>query len=171
MVKSVTFISMAITTFVIVLLAGVVYAYQGFALSTTTTPTVQPASDSQTLAISQIAPISTDIPAISPQNAASIAVKFSNRTDLYSVELADFNGSQVYKVTFSSGDAIYVAVNGQVVGSALPSQSTLASPTTQPKPPIVYEGPIKKRPTAGHGTSSGSSMGGSGSGIHEGGDD
>jgi hypothetical protein len=48
MIKSVTFISMAVTTFVLVLLAGVVYAYQGFAVSAPT-PTLQATFNPQTV--------------------------------------------------------------------------------------------------------------------------
>jgi len=167
MIKSVTFISIATTTFVLVLLGGVVYAYQGFISPTLA---VQQPSSPQTINLPLIAPTSTNIPDISPQDAASIAVKFSSRTDLYSVELAAFNGAQTYKVTFSSGDTVFVALNGQVVGSTPPSQSAITSPTSQPKPSIIYSGPIKKAATAGHGGSSGSTGGGGGDG-HEGGGD
>jgi uncharacterized membrane protein YgcG len=173
MIKSVTFISMIVTTFVLVLLAGVVYAYQGFAASAPT-PTLQSTFNPQTVDLSLNPQSQTNSTDISPQEAASTAVKFSNRTDLYSVELADFNGSQTYKVTFSSGDTIYVSFNGQVVGSAPPpqSQSVVASPTTLSTPAVIYQGPIKKRPTAGHGGSSSSSNGGGGGGGgHEGGGD
>ena len=173
MIKSVTFISMVVTTFVLVLLAGVVYAYQGFAASAPT-PTLQSDINPQTvdLALNAQSP-QTNTSDISPQDAASTAVKFSSCTDLYSVELADFNGYQTYKVTFSSGDTIYVSLNGQVVGSAPPpqSQSVVASPTTSPTPAVIYQGPIKKRPTAGHGSSSSSSGGGGGGGNHKGGVD
>jgi len=172
MIKSVTFISMAVTTFVLVLLAGVVYAYQGFAVSAPT-PTLQATFNPQTVDLSLNTKSQTNTSDISPQDAASTAVKFSNRTDLYSVELADFNESQTYKVTFGSGDTIYVSLNGQVVGSAPPpqSQSVVASPTTSPTPAVIYQGPIKKRPTAGHGSSSSSSGGGGGGGNHKGGVD
>jgi hypothetical protein len=173
MIKSVTFISMVVTTFVLVLLAGVVYAYQGFAASAPS-PTLQATSNPQTVDLSLNAQSQTNSSNISPQDAASTAVKFSNRTDLYSVELADFNGSQTYKVTFSSGDTIYISLNGQVVGSAPPpqSQSVIASPTTLSTPAVIYQGPIKKRPTAGRASSSGSGGdGGGGGGSHEGGGD
>ena len=167
MIKSVTFISIATTTFVLVFLVGVVYAYQG---SRSTTLAVQQPSSPQTINLPLIAPSSTNIPDISPQDAASIAVKFSNRTDLYSVELAEFNSSPTYKVTFSSGDTVFVALNGQVVGSTPPSQSARTSPTSQPKPSIIFSGPIKKPATAGHGSSNGNTGGGGGD-SHEGGGD
>jgi hypothetical protein len=160
MIKSVTFISIAVTTFVLILLAGVVYAYQG-SLTSAPLPSAQASSDMQSVALPVIAPSPTDAPAISPQDAASIAVKISNRTDLYSVELANFNSSQTYKVVFSSGDVIYVAMDGRVVGIASSSQPVVTTPTT--KPQIVYTGPIKKRPTAGR-SGGNNNIGGGGSG-------
>lgn len=169
MIKSVTFISIAVTTFVLILLAGVVYAYQGSITSTSSAP-AQASSDVQSVVLPLIASSPTDIPTISPQDAASIAVKFSNRTDLYSVELADFNSSQTYKVVFSSGDVIYVAMDGRVIGIASSSQSVVASPTVQPQ--VVFTGPIKKRPTRGlSGGNNNLGGGGGGSGDHQGGDD
>jgi uncharacterized membrane protein YgcG len=169
MIKSATFISIAVTTFVLILLAGVVFAYQG-SITSVSLPTAQASSDMQAVALPVIAPSPTNIPAISPQDAASIAVKFSNRTDLYSVELADFNGFQTYKVVFSSGDAIYVAMDGKVVGVVSSSQPVVASPTPQPMPAVVYTGPVKKRPTIGNGGGD-SNSGGGGGGEHEGGGD
>ena len=60
------------------------------------------------------------MPKVAPQDAASIAAKAINRTDLYSVELADYQGTQAYKVTFSSGDIVYVSMDGQVLGTEPP---------------------------------------------------
>ena len=168
MIKNATFISIAVTTFVLILLAGVVYAYQG-SETYSSLPAAQQSSDMQAVALPVISPSPTDPAAISPQDAASIAVKFSNRTDLYSVELADFNSSQTYKVVFSSGDVIYIAMDGMVVGIASSSQPVIAATTPQPMPVVVYTGPIKKRPTSGHG--GGTNNPGGGGGIHQGGDD
>ena len=105
MIKSVTLISIVITSVLLVTLVGVVYAYQGLTTSNTNSnPTVMP--DPVSLPLLAASP--TNVPDVSPQDAASIAAKFSSRTDLYSVELADFNGAQTYKVSFNTGDVIYV---------------------------------------------------------------
>ena len=53
--------------------------------------------------------------------AAGIASEFLGRTDAYTVELAQYNGVQAYKVTFLSGDVVYVSPDGQVLGSELPT--------------------------------------------------
>ncbi len=104
MVKNVTLISVGITTVVLVILAGVVYAYQGFTMpKTVSTPPVSSAAISFPLNAPAPTDAPTEVPNVSPQDAASIAAKFSNRTDVYTVEVADFSSSQSYKVTFSSG--------------------------------------------------------------------
>ena len=159
--KSVTLISVALTTIVLVTLAGVVYAYKG--LVTPKTASVPPVSP-QTVDLPLIASSPTDIPDVSPQDAASIAAKFSNRTDLYSVELADFNGAQSYKVTFSSGDIIYVTLKGQVLA------------LVAPPPPVVVSSdpPPKQSGGNGEGNSGGRGSGGGDGGSegeHQGGDD
>jgi hypothetical protein len=52
---------------------------------------------------------------ISPQDAAQIAAQFLGRSDLYSVESDFLNGTSAYKVTFSSGNVVYVSPQGQVI--------------------------------------------------------
>ena len=52
---------------------------------------------------------------VSPKKAAEIAARYLNRTDLYSVESAPYNGVTAYLVTFSSGDLVYVSLDGQVL--------------------------------------------------------
>lgn len=52
---------------------------------------------------------------VSPQNAAKIAEQYLSQTDVYSVETAAYNGANVYKVTFSSGDVVMVSFTGQIL--------------------------------------------------------
>jgi hypothetical protein len=56
---------------------------------------------------------------VTPEEAAQIAARYLNRTDLYSVEGAQFNGVSAYLVTFSSGDLVYVSLDGQVLSVQL----------------------------------------------------
>jgi hypothetical protein len=63
--------------------------------------------------------------------AAGLASEFLGRTDAYSVELAQYNGVQAYKVTFLSRDVVYVSFDGQVLGSELPTVH-LPAPTAEP---------------------------------------
>jgi hypothetical protein len=50
-----------------------------------------------------------------------VASEFLQRTDAYSVQLVEYNGVQAYKVLFTSGDVVYVSLEGQVLGSEPPA--------------------------------------------------
>jgi len=113
--KNTMFISAAITAFVLAMLAGVVSAYNGISSLKLQS---QPGATSQPVAMSiAITPTAS---AVNVQDAETIASQYINRTDLYSIELADVNGTQAYKVTFSSGDIVYVGLDGQVLKATPP---------------------------------------------------
>jgi len=117
------FISAMLTTFVLVTLASVVYAYRGLALSIS--PAAPLVVDSQAVSPLPAALPPTQMPSPS-EIAAQVASQF-DRTDLYSIELADFNGIQAYKVTFSAGDAAYVSLTGQVIALVPPPPPVVVS--------------------------------------------
>jgi hypothetical protein len=119
--KSVMFISASLTAFVLAVLVGIVYAYRGLSLPDRS----QQPSDSAPLPVSS--PTATVPPVVSPQDAALFAAKYLNRTDLYSVELADFNGVQTYKVIFSSGDTVYVGMDGRILSAIAPQPAVIIS--------------------------------------------
>ncbi len=130
--KGVVLISAFLTAFTLAMLAGVVAAYK-------TTADSQAAGQqiSQSNAAtdpSTVDPVAlqaaTPTQVISPQDAAALAAKFLNQKDLYSVEIVMYNGANTYKVTFSSGDILYVSLNGQVV-------SLTKAPTSTPQVVIV----------------------------------
>src|SRR5512135_871722 len=104
--KLVITISAAVTAFIMALTAGAIYAYRTMSSSSTTTqaPVSQVSAPLQLAALPTAAP--TAVPNVSAQDAAAIAAKFLNRTDLYSVELADMQGAQTYKVTFTAGNVV-----------------------------------------------------------------
>lgn len=52
---------------------------------------------------------------VSPKKAAEIAGEYLKQSKIYSVEIAAFNGANVFKVTFSSGDIVMVSLNGEVL--------------------------------------------------------
>ena len=66
---------------------------------------------------------------ITPQQAADIASNALGQTSIYSVELAPMNGQNLFKVTFSSGDIVYVSMDGQIAGSVSAPQQSV-SPNT-----------------------------------------
>jgi hypothetical protein len=125
-------ISVGITAFSIVLLASVVYGLRAAA---------SPRLDAPAAAAGASAPqVSTGLDGaavvqnsqISPQAAVTLASEFLNRADPFSVQLADYNGVQAYKITFSSGDLVYISLSGQVLGS-LPAPVQMASSNSNPK--------------------------------------
>ena len=112
--KSTLFISAALTTFILAVLLGVVSAYKNvISLS----PDVSAVNLPQATAVAEAAsaPIPAQTTGITPEEAAAIASKVINRTDLYSVEGTQFEGIDAYLVTFSSGDLVYVGMDGQVL--------------------------------------------------------
>lgn len=110
--KSTLFISAALTTFMLAVLFGVASAYKNIA-SSTQDVAAQPQSTAMLEMVS--APIPTQVVNITPEEAAAIASKVIGRTDLYSVEVAQLEGVDAYLVTFSSGDLVYIGMDGQVL--------------------------------------------------------
>ena len=63
-------------------------------------------------------PVPTQIPT---EVAADIAAKVIGQTDLYSVEVTQYEGADAYLVTFSSRDLVYMSLDGRVLSiSELP---------------------------------------------------
>ena len=101
------------------ILASVVYAYGAQAAAPK--PNVQAVAPAPAIQnVSAPAPIA--VANLSPQAAAGVASTFLNQTDAYSVELADYRGTQCYKVTFGSGSLVYVSMTGQILSVVPPSQ-------------------------------------------------
>ena len=118
--KSTLFISAALTTFMLVVLFGVVSAYQNIVKSNQATA-AQPQPTSAVEMISAPVSAPTQATTITPEAAATLASQVINRTDLFSAEVTQFNGADAYLVTFSSGDLVYVSMDGQILSiSKLP---------------------------------------------------
>jgi len=114
--KSTLFISAVLTTFVMAMLAGVASAYQGL-VETNPQFALQPQAQAQaqTKAISNTIPVAEpEVVNLTPEQAAGMAAQVLGRDDLYSVEVTDFNGETVFLVTFTSGDLVYVSLDGQI---------------------------------------------------------
>ncbi len=161
MKKSSVFLSVTLTAFVITLLAGVIYAYNGLAF---TEPFTSMQTNLQDQSTAQVVPTtmatsgpSSQSVSISPQEAATIAAKSLGRNDLYSVQLATINGLNLYKVAFVSGDIVYVSMDGQVVLS-------VPAPQPSPTPTIVVQpvtgGSAPHRSGGGHSGDGGGGEGG-----------
>jgi hypothetical protein len=116
--KSALFISVAMTAFVLVMLAGVVLSLNSATnskLALAETPT-QAIIDTPFPV--QVEPAPTQLVRIGPEQAASIAAQFTNKTDVYSVETLVTNGVTSFKVTFSSGNIVFVALDGQILSTS-----------------------------------------------------
>ena len=103
--KSTLFISAALTTFMLAILFGVASAYQNIVKSTQPMAE-QPQPTAEVAMIS--APMPTQVTSITPEEAATLASQVLNRTDLFSAEITQLDGVDVYLITFSSGDLVYV---------------------------------------------------------------
>jgi hypothetical protein len=113
--KSTLFISAVLTTFVMAMLAGVASAYQNAVEKNAE----QAATQVQTEPQPQVKAISHAMSAdfqftLSPEEAAGLAAQVIGREDLYSVEVTNLEGESVFMVTFSSGDLVYVSMDGQI---------------------------------------------------------
>ena len=115
--KSTMFISAALTTFMLAVMFGVASAYQK--IVQTGVPT-EAAQQTQSTDVT-FGTSSTVAGAVSIEQAADLASNVIGRTDLYAAENAQLDGVNAYLVTFSSGDIVYVSLDGKVLSiSKLP---------------------------------------------------
>jgi hypothetical protein len=116
--KSTLFISAVLTTFMLAVMFGVASAYQSIVRSNEAVAVQQPTAAAQMISAPIVAAPIEAVPAqaanITPEAATDIASKLLGRTDLYSVEITQFEGADVYLVTFSSGDIVYISLDGQI---------------------------------------------------------
>lgn len=117
--KGTLFISVVLTTFMLAVLFGVASAYQKIITSKDEVAAEQPTA-AVDLVSAPVAPPATPAQ-IAPEVAADIAAKVIGQTDLYSVEVTQFEGADAYLVTFSSRDIVYMSLDGRVLSiSELP---------------------------------------------------
>jgi hypothetical protein len=109
--KSTIFISTVLTTFVLVMLYGLVSAYRGIsnvteasasAIDTATAPPTTQATFTPTI--------------LTPEQAAQMAVQVVGNSNLLSAESSSINGVDAYKITFTNNDVVYVGLDGQILG-------------------------------------------------------
>ena len=148
--KSTIFISAILTTFVLVLLVGLVSAYKNTSSMAETTTQQDPIAVVADSSVPTTNP--TTIASITPEQAAALAAQVLGRTDVYSVETSAFNGADAYLVTFSSGDLVYVSPQGLIL-------SVVNAPV------VVYSAPAPAK-NKNH-KPSGGGGGGGGGGEHE----
>jgi hypothetical protein len=129
--KSTLFISAALTTFMLAVMFGVASAYQKAVQAAD--PTEVAVQQQQAQPTDVIPATATNIAggAFTAEQAANLASNVIGRTDLYTAEIAQLDGVDTYLVTFSSGDIVYVSMNGQILSiSKLPVTVILAPSTS-----------------------------------------
>jgi hypothetical protein len=120
MSKKNIFMSAALTIFVLVVLANVMTVYAKIRDAGTSRSTTQPIG-----AGANVLPAQNQA---AYQEAASIAAKYLGQNDLYSAENTVWNGVDAYKIVFSSGNIVYVSLDGQVLGSEAPQPVLISAP-------------------------------------------
>jgi hypothetical protein len=137
MKKSSLFLSAAITTFILAILAGVVKAQASgiftptTAAATNTSPVEQPTAPAtvEPTEAATLAPTAAGY--VSPEEAIFIASQALGSTDLYSIDTVTQYGMDVYKITFSSGIVVYVSPSGHIL-SIVPPRRVVVQPTAAP---------------------------------------
>jgi hypothetical protein len=66
--------------------------------------------------------VETQATSVTPEDAAAIASNYWGLTSVYSVEVVSVKGENMYQVTFSSGDLVFVDMNGQIAGAITATQ-------------------------------------------------
>lgn len=139
--KGTLFISVVLTTFMLAVLFGVASAYQKIITSKDEVAAEQPTA-AVDLVSAPVAPAAAVPTQIAPEVAADIAAKVIGQTDLYSVEVTQFEGADAYLVTFSSRDIVYMSLDGRVLSiSELPvtvvTQRRRNNNNDEPNAPVV----------------------------------
>lgn len=114
--KSTIFISAALTTFALIMVYSVVSAYRG--IINTAETTVQPTE----VAVDPAMDITPAPTTVTPEQAAQLAAQVLGRSDLLSAESSSINGVSAYKITFLSGDIVYVSTTGQILSIQMKPQ-------------------------------------------------
>jgi hypothetical protein len=118
--KSTLFISALLTVFLMAILFGVASAYQQVVKVNGKAATTPQVVSQRVQADFAPAPTATEIVAplvVTPEQATTVAVDFLGDSNVYSVEVVDYEGAATYLVTFSSGDLVYVSSTGMVVAN------------------------------------------------------
>ncbi len=130
--KSTIFISAVLTTFALVMLYGVVSAYQGMSNIPSATPLPTDAATATSEPDPTQAPTATQA-VVSPEQAAQIAAQVVSNPNLLSAESSSINNTNAYKITFTNNDVVYVGLDGQILSVQIaPAVVNVSVPVVQP---------------------------------------
>lgn len=154
--KNALFISAVLTAFVLTILGGVASTLN----PTQASQVAVAASPTETIQITDVPtqpdPTVTASAPVGPEQAAAIAAEYMKKNDVYSVESTLLEGVPVFKVVFSSGDVVYLGLDGTVISTEkLQPTTVFVDPTAAPRK-------HKSNNNGATGASSGGNGGGSG---------
>lgn len=147
--KRALFLSVAITTFLLVIVGGVFSVYRAFANSTDTIAQA-PSANQLVIPSSPAAAMVPAVTQVTPEQAAAIAARYLGRQDVYAVENALLDSVAVYKVIFSSGDIVYVGLDGQILRVENPHLSISEGSSHASSLPIITGHEDNEHETDGH---------------------
>lgn len=111
--KATVFISSVLTTFALVMLYGVVKAYQNNAAVKAAEVATQSSVDTS-ISVQMDDPTSTPS-IVTPQEAGQLAAQVLGQDNLLSAETSNYNGVDAYLITFTNNDTVYVGLDGQIL--------------------------------------------------------
>ena len=130
--KSTLFISAALTTFMLAVMFGVASAYQKIVQMGVPTENAQQAQPTDVMVVAPATATNAATATMTLEEAATLASSVIGRTDLYAAENTQLDGVDVYMVTFSSGDLVYIGLDGKVVSiSKIPVKYVLGQAISQ----------------------------------------
>lgn len=128
--KSTIFISAVLTTFALVMLYGVVSAYQSMSNLPEATPLP---ADTATPGPEPILEPAATQAFLTPEQAAQLAAQVVGNSNLLSAESSSVNGTNAYKIMFTNNDVVYVGLDGQILGVQIaPMVVNVSAPVVQP---------------------------------------
>jgi hypothetical protein len=136
--KKALFLSVSITTFILVLVGGVFSVYRAFASTGVQMTQAQPVIQAP-LSTAGIATTMPAIQQVTPEQAAAIAAAFIGQKNVFAVESAVLDGVTVYKVTFSSGAIVYVDMDGKILRVDTLVQYSNNQSSQPSIPPVIVE--------------------------------
>jgi hypothetical protein len=116
-------VSVALTSFVVVILTGVITQVKEAAAPVEETIQVDPTAGFTFTPTETLVPTAQKTP-LSPEQAANMAAQILSRQDLFSVEKVTNSGLVTYKVAFSNGDIVYMGQDGQVLSIEIQTHPT-----------------------------------------------
>lgn len=131
--KSTLILSIILTAVVIGLLYMLVSTYRKVVEAAVPGNDSQAEEQAQPQEQPQITPNLADVPAtgtVRIYDAAAEAAKVLGRKDVYITEYAQLNGSDVYLVSFLSGDLVYVSMDGKVISTSKQDPIGVHHPTS-----------------------------------------